>query len=166
MLYFGSKPPFSFAVFLKRCQGFIPDKDIELLGTVSLSGEKVYEKTQLSILRKWRVFEAALRNELVKIRAARRHIEPHKCLRDDKYIELSIVHIATLVSRIPSIIESEKILDQERWRFLDDLAMGHYFDLDFLIIYAYKLLILEKWEKINSADKVRALESVLKKIEN
>ena len=166
MLCFGLKPPFSFAAFLKRCRGFIPDKDIELLGTVSLSGENVYERTQLSIFKRWRVFEAALRNELVKIRAARRHIEPHKYLRDDKYIELSIVHIATLVSRIPSIIESEKIMDQERWRFLDDLAMGHYFDLDFLMIYAYKLLILEKWEKINSADKVRALESVLKRIEN
>ena len=44
---------------------------------------------------------------------------------------------------------------------MDELATGHYFDLDFLISYALKLLILERWERINSADKPRLLEEVL-----
>lgn len=166
MLYFGLKPPFSFPEFLKKCKGVISEKDIDLLKKVSLSGENLYEKSGRGVLKNWRIFEAALRNELVKIRAARRHIEPHKYLKEDSYIELSIVHVATHASRTLSIIESEKILDQERWRFLDDLASGHYFDLDFLIIYAHKLLILEKWEKINSGDKVKELGSILKKIGN
>ena len=35
------------------------------------------------------------------------------------------------------------------------------FDLDFLIVYALKLLILERWEKVNSADKAALLKEVL-----
>ena len=41
--------------------------------------------------------------------------------------------------------------------------MGHYFDIDFLITYALKLLILERWENMRALDKERALEDLLKK---
>lgn len=49
----------------------------------------------------------------------------------------------------------EKILDEARWQVLDDLGFGHYFDMDSLILYAYKLKILERWEKIYTQDKER-----------
>ena len=59
--------------------------------------------------------------------------------------------------RTPSVIEAERAIDQERWRALDDIALGHYFDIDALIVYAYKLKILERWETIRVADKKKAL---------
>ena len=39
-----------------------------------------------------------------------------------------------------------------RWKALEELSTGHYFDLDLLITYAYQLLILQRWENIRSAD--------------
>jgi hypothetical protein len=60
-----------------------------------------------------------------------------------------------------SVLDAEKILDETRWKVLDELATGHYFDLDLLITYAYKLLILQRWESIRSADGMILLEQAL-----
>jgi hypothetical protein len=70
-------------------------------------------------------------------------------------------HIAINAYRKTSIIEAEKTLDAERWQYLDELSVGHYFDLDTLVIYAFKLLILEKWDRIATADAGRLLEETL-----
>jgi len=147
MLHFGTKPPFPFDKFCQLCEGLIPDKNIDVLKKAS-----------------WLAFDRALRNELVKIRAAHKKLDPLKYLRyarDNGDTDPSITHIALHAYRTPSILEAEKFLDQARWRSLDELAIGHYFDIDYLIVYANKLLILERWERINTLDRVKALEKVL-----
>ncbi len=162
MLQFGMKPPFSFERFLELCEGKIPDGDLSILKKVSLSGEELYEDAALSTLRKWRVFDTALRNALVMIRAARLRRDPEKYLHRDGYTDPSIARIAISAHRNPSILEAERMLDEERWRMLDELCLGHYFDIDFLVIYAHKLLMLQRWERTCGADSLRMLEEVIK----
>lgn len=142
------------------CEGLICESDIEIIKSATRAGESSYNGMQPT-LKKWHSFDRTLRNELVKIRASRKHQDPAKYLREDGYAEPSVTHTAASAYRNPSVIEGEKILDGERWRALDELSAGHYFDLDFLIIYAHKLLILERWEKIDTADKARLLEETL-----
>lgn len=158
MLHFGIKPPFTFTRFLEACQDKIPESDADIIK--SLTGGYASELS-CPALKRWRNFDTALRNELVKIRASRKHVDYLKYIRGDEYIEPYIAHIAMSAHRTHSILEAERLLDRERWLILDELAAGHYFDLDFLIAYALKLLILERWERINSADKPRLLEEVL-----
>lgn len=162
LLQFEAKPPFSFEDFIKMCQGLIPETEIEL---IKLAGAKelIYEGRNQA-LKKWQAFDTLLRNELVKIRAVRKKLDSAKYLRKDGlvFVEPFITHIALSAHRNPSLLEAEKTLDQTRWAYLDDLAIGHYFDLDFLIVYAQKLVILERWERIRTADKPRILEDVLK----
>jgi hypothetical protein len=148
MLYFGMKPPFSFEGFIERCRGLIPENEIEMLKAASG-------------LKKWQIFDKELRNELVKLRAARKHKDPLKYLRKDGYVQPYIIHIAASAIRNKSILEAEKILDQARWQALDELSIGHYFDIDILLIYGQKLLILERWERIRSANKQELLAAAL-----
>lgn len=148
MLHFGMKPPFSFEKFIQRCQGLIPEAEIKAL------------KSGVG-LEQWQAFDKELRNELVRVRAARKHKAPEKYLRKDGYVSPYIVHIAMSAIRNTSILEAEKILDEERWQALDGLSFGHYFDLDFLLIYAQKLLILERWARIRLADKPDLLKQAL-----
>lgn len=162
MLHFGTPPPFSFEKFIQLCQGIISDKDINILKVSVEGGGYTYEGAQPT-LRKWHDFEKTLRNELVKIRASRKHIDPIKYLRPGVDTEPFIARIAINASRNPSIIEAEVMLDQERWQFLEGLAVGHYFDIDYLIVYVYKLLILEKWDRVRTADKTHILEGALSK---
>lgn len=139
MLHFGAKPPFTSEKFINMCKDFIPSEDLEMARNTE--GWP-----------KWQEFDTQLRNELVKIRAAKKRVDPVTYLRHGGSVELSVMHIALAATRNPSIIEAERVLDQERWHFLDELSIGHYFDIDFLIIYAIKLKILERWAKINSSD--------------
>ena len=163
MLRFGIRPSFSFKKFLQLCQALISDSDINILKTASISGEYPQEMPQPA-LKRWRDFDTALRNELVKIRAARRGVEPLKYLRRTEHEDFSLFHLGVKAYRAPSVLEAEDMLDQQRWRFLDELAIGHYFDLDLLIVYALKLLILERWGRIRQADKSRLLQEALEKI--
>lgn len=160
MLHFGMKPPFSFERLMEYCRGFVPDEELEMLRGCSISGDYDLD-TEQPTLKKWMEFDAALRNELLRIRAARKHVDPLKYLRNDGYVEPYITHIAMNACRNPSILEAEQMLDYQRWRFLDELSIGYYFDLGFLIVYAHKLLILLRWGNIRAKDRIKALDEVL-----
>jgi hypothetical protein len=161
MLHFGMKPPFSFERFLELCFPLIPKKDFQLLRTLP-QPEHYFEKGKKhQIIQKWIDFDVALRNELVKIRATKKHIEPATYLRPGGYSVSSLAPAVLAANIYTSVLDAEKTLDETRWKALEELATGHYFDLDFLITYAYKLLILQRWENIRSADGTILLEHAL-----
>lgn len=160
MLHFGMKAPISFERFTELCRQLLSGEDSRVIEDCKKEG--ILEVRLLHpALDKWRTFETALRNELVRIRASRKKIEPTRYLRQDGFTPTYISHTALNAVRNPSVLESERILDLERWHFLDELENGHYFDTDFLIVYALKLLMLEKWDKIRSADRQKELKEVL-----
>lgn len=151
MLQFGAKPPFSMEKFLSVCADLICEKDLEALkNSLKNEGDSRYQD-----------FETALRNELVRIRAHRKHLDASDFLRRDGYADQWISHIAAGACRNPSVIDAERTLDLDRWRFLDELSVGHYFDLELLMIYARKLSILERWERVRMAHTGKLLEEVL-----
>jgi len=153
MLNFSTKLPFSLEEFFTKCKGLIPEERIELLRNVCYQEPYLLNTTSADALGKWANFEIALRNELVRLRARRKKIDPLKFVRLPDWPEAHISHLATAAYRSTSMLEAEKILDLERWSFLDSLSLGHYFDFDVLLIYALKLKILERWDKIQKADK-------------
>ncbi len=162
MLSFGMKPPFFFDRLIYLCDGLIADKDIETLKAAVVTDGAQDGSGQNRALVKWRSFDTMLRNELVTIRAQRKKTDPVKYLRQDGSPESAYAaHLAINAYRKPSILEAEKTLDLERWHELDELASGHYFDLDALIVYALKLMILVKWDAIHAADKKCLLEETL-----
>lgn len=162
MLVFGMKPPMTTERLLTSCRGLIPDEDIATVRSALDAGAGICLTAGNETLRRWAAFETMVRNELVKIRASRQRIDPAKYLRHDGCPEsLYAGHIAINAYRKPSILEAERSLDLERWHELDELAFGHYFDIDTLIVYANKLKILEKWEKVQTAEKRRLLEEAL-----
>ena len=162
MLQFGEKAHFSFEDFLKKCENLIPENDLNVIKNATGTEKTRYDKTYPT-LKRWRAFDTALRNELVKIRASRKHVDASLYLREGGYTQPSITNAAMNAYKNPSMLESEKILDEVRWWVLDELSIGHYFDIDFLMIYANKLRILEKWDKIRTSDKSRVLEETLQK---
>lgn len=160
MLHFAAKPPFTFERFIEICRGLIPPGEVETLRSASIKGD--YQDGPLpAALEKWRSFDTALRNELAKIRALRRKQEPVGYLRQTHYIDAGLAHLASAACRNPSLLEAERMLDEARWRYLEELSLGHYFDLDFLIVYAYKLLIMERWEKVRASDKPKVLAEAI-----
>jgi hypothetical protein len=151
MLHFGAKPPFTMENFFSVCAELISADDLDAVkNSLKDFGTGGYHD-----------FETALRNELVRIRAQRKHLDASKFLRSDGYADQRISHIAAGACRNPSVIDQERMLDLDRWRFLDELSIGHYFDIESLMIYARKLSILEKWERVRAADANKLLEEAL-----
>jgi hypothetical protein len=160
MLHFGAKPPFTFEDLLQTCRDLIPEKDFDIVSLCA--NDAIWEQdVRQETLKAWIAFEVGLRNELVKIRSSRRKIEPARYLRSGGSDDTELYHIAMNSHRILSLVESEKFLDQARWHRLDELVFGHYFDLDSLIVYALKLQILWRWDKVDRADKQDILAKVL-----
>lgn len=160
MLHFDEKAPFSFDRFLEMCRELIPADDLELIKLAARLGIDICP-TEQPTLKIWCEFETTLRNELVKVRAVRRKIDPSRYTRRNGFVDSRITQLAINAVRNPSILEAERILDQGRWRVLDELSLQHYFDIDLLIVYALRLLILEKWDRVNTADTRRLVEETL-----
>jgi hypothetical protein len=161
MLHFGMKPPFSFERFLEVCHGFIPEGDYLLLSALPQPEDYSREVTHHRLVQKWIGFDTALRNELARVRAGRRHLEPAAYLRPDGHGGSSIAPGVLAATAQAAPLDAERALDEMRWKALEDLATGHYFDLDLLLTYAYKLQILLRWERIRSAEGRRLLEQAL-----
>lgn len=161
-LSFAGSAPFSLESFLVRCRDLISVQDNQALEDLCRQDIDVLAQSPKGCLKDWVRFEIGLRNELVRLRAKDKKVDPAKFLRSGDYPSAHLSFIALNAHRHSGhLLESEKILDQERWNFLDQLSFGHYFDFDFLLIYALKLKILERWEKIASADQERLYRQAL-----
>jgi len=161
-LYFGVKSPFSLDEFLNICSGTVSIRDLDRMRHVLAGFDYQVDNSVIAGLKEWGKFNLVLRNELVKPRAARKKVDPMKYSRADTYAPASITHLAVSAYRSHNILEAEKMLDLERWRMLDEVSRGHYFDIVALITYALKLKILVRWDKIRNSDKNKLLEEVLK----
>jgi len=161
MLSFFTRAPFSLEVFFMKCKNLIPEKEFEILSSVGQQDLSVLNIQSIDSLKQWGNFEIALRNELARARSARKKIDSLKFLRLPDSAQAEISHLAMAAYRSISILEAEKILDQGRWNFLENLSIGHYFDFDYLLVYALKLKILERWDKIQNADKEYLLNAAI-----
>jgi hypothetical protein len=163
MLHFNAKPPLSFGKFMELCQQFIPEKDARRLSSLPQPDAYTQNKERNPVIQQWVDFDVSLRNDLAKIRASRKHIDPSIYLRPGGLRDGSVAHIANISHRNPFLLEAEQVLDEARWHELDELGVGRFFDFETLVIYAYKLIILTRWEKIRNADKEKILEETLVK---
>jgi len=166
-LQFGAKPPINFNRFLELCRDFIPQKELTVLencADIFKEPGKAKIKTE-GIIKTWRDFEFGLRNELVKIRAKRLRKDAAPFLRSYLETEPSFAHKLSEITRQPQPLEFERLLDLLRWNKLDELCFGHYFDMEFLFVYAQKLLILSRWDVIRSANKQQLLNNVITAVE-
>jgi hypothetical protein len=171
-LTFPALPPINRQKFLDACRDLVGTEEFSLLKAISKPGllrpfgarNDGYWPASTApypVLARVLDFETALRNELVGLRAGRKRKDPQKYIRENIYWSPEAIHAAMAAYKDISILDAEKILDLERWRYLDELCAGHFFDFEFLIVYALKLKILERWEKIRRADKVKLLEEAL-----
>jgi hypothetical protein len=162
MLHFGMKPPFSTERFLEMCHTFIPDDDYRLLSSLPGPGEYPLRGKSHRAIRRWVEFDTALRNDLARIRAARFRREGGADLRPEGAREASLAPAVTAAALLASPLDAERALDELRWKALGELATGHPFDLDTLVAYACQIRILERWERIRTADRATLLGEVLR----
>ena len=73
----------------------------------------------------------------------------------------ALAEIARHLLALDSPLAADEELDRLRWRFLEELAFGHYFDLETLVIYRLKLRILERRARFDPATGAALLDRML-----
>ena len=146
MLFYQSERSPSREEFLELCRTQVSKADFRVLGEAELlvRGER---GIGCAVLDKWRSWESDLRNELVKLRARRKSIEPAGHLVEAKE-HLGLPEIARQALGQASPLAAEEVLNRARWEYLDQLETGHYFDLSRLVLYSLRLQLLERRRRL------------------
>jgi hypothetical protein len=142
MLFFDSERPPDMESFLALCGEHLSSRDLRVVQAAQDLGLQA-EKVTCPALDSWRAWERALRNELVKLRAKQRGIDPEPYLREaPDVIAVTEVARAALAQEAP--LGAEVLLERARWDYLDELETGHYFDLERVVIYYLRLQVLHR----------------------
>jgi len=133
-------PPITNKEMLDVCKRYLRIKDYDALRETTLKADV---ESASGICVPYRLWEMSLRNELVRMRAAKQGLAPDGFLRESPDIFGSST-IANEAMAKESPLEAEMYLDECRWAKIDELSAGHYFDIEFLLAYRLKLQILER----------------------
>jgi hypothetical protein len=102
-------------------------------------------------------WEAELRLELAKARLAKLKHDPPPCLPESNGRDVLVEKARTAVA-MDSPLEAECFLNQLRWSFIEEMAVSHFFDLEALVVYYFKLQIALRQEKFQKEPGQEAFE--------
>jgi hypothetical protein len=158
-LKFGAPPPLTRGQFLSRCATQVSAAHYQILAGVELFQAQP-TGTGLALLDRWHERERALRNALAIERAKRLGVAAAGHTRDFRP-DHSLAEIARHLLTLDSPLAADEELDRLRWRFLEELAFGHHFDLETLVVYRLKLRILERRARFEPAVGAALLDRML-----
>lgn len=137
LLVFDKEPALSIAQFLEEGRKWLSNGDFKMLSEVSINAVNP-AKSDPAVLREYKLYEFALRNELVQYRQSLKARQEYKP---------GLFSPAVLKEGDP--LEVEKKLLRLRWQLINELEFGHYSDIGFFILYYLKLQILERLRRFD-----------------
>ena len=137
-LIFGEEPAVTRRYFLEEARKWLYNDDFQSLIQANINEFSIDEKIIPQVLYEYRFFENKLRSELVLWREARQQGNEYK----------SILFPQSLVKE-GNPLQIERNFLFFRWKFIEELEIGHCFDVEAVILYYLKLQILERLFSFN-----------------
>ena len=128
--------------FLQQCRDLLDEKIADRLEKIFLTPDNTEPVDET--VAQWYAFEAYLRNTLAELRRVRLKLPPEDTGRKSREQLYSYRKRIEDAMALTSPLARENTLDALRFAFLEELEVGHYFDLPKLELYFLKLLILDK----------------------
>lgn len=144
--------------FVGICAQHLSDRDYRLLCTASISDLKPKVPSNCTLDR-WRRWETSLRNELVTLRAKNRKVEVDRYLLESPVISTTQA-IAREAFDQESPLQAEELLNRARWATLDELEVGHYFDIERILVYYLRLQVLQRKAMLLEEKGLQAFERI------
>ncbi len=133
LLRFTERPSLSKEDFISQAVKWLTPRDFLILSRIDVNNVFRYPEDP-SLLVIYKEFEYSLRRELALYRAALRRGQEYKHRGD----------LREIIQQLDNPLQIERALLLLRWDFLEEQEFGHFFDLDFLIVYYLKLQILQR----------------------
>ena len=156
--------------FLEMAEANLSSPDMRALRRARIDAPVELEDAPEVVI-EWQRFERGLRNELVKIRATRKAVDAAEYIRrddagNDETSRIGLAEVAREAFGEESPLTGEHALNRLRWAYLDELEVGHFFDLNRVIVYYLKLQILARERMFNREDGERVFTASTEKIMN
>ncbi len=154
----GDAPPWSPEQFLFHCQGALAPDDWREL---SLLVEDRLEEGDSGFMAWWLAIDTQIRNQLVRYRAGRLHVEARPYLRMHAGYDVTVSHgIKDAMSRSDPQ-ERELALDRCRWDALDVRILGDPFGFEEVLAYAIRLRLMERWHRMSNEEGLKRIETFI-----
>ena len=147
LLRFGKNPAMPTQDFLPECKKWMSPQEYRVLQKADIDSSKVLVDTN-PILTQWRMQDSFLRDDLSRARHIAQNTSGEK---------LPVSMLSVFAQETPLLMEKE--FARKQWYVLDELELGHYFDINILIVYFLKLQILERFATFNKDEGMKVFNS-------
>lgn len=133
-------------------------------------------------LRNWFLFDQHLRNILTAWNVRTHQLseegqlvgrnEVTEAIRQSHARDFGLSGEWPFIDKLLHALEQEDLLEREkdtariRWNYIDELNTFHYFDIDVLLGYLLKLMLLDRWTGLEEQKGEEAIENLLRELEN
>jgi len=138
--------------FLDVCRTTLKPEDWDLVSSVELRSDE--DDSDNPTYAAWLKWERSLRSELARLRAQKRSVDSAPFVKEAAHSQV-VLDAARSAASETAPEQAEEILLRAIWRHLEELEVGHHFDVDKLIVYFLKLRILDLKRKRNREDGLR-----------
>jgi len=142
MLRYNETPGITLDEFSGLCAQWLQHRDLQLVLNAGLNDLGAKDPSS-PVLESWQRWETSLRNELVKLRAQKKGMDPQRYLRSYLFMT-RMPETVQEAAGMSNPLDSEMHLNRIRWNYLEELEVGHHFDPEKLVIYSLKLQLLER----------------------
>jgi len=138
-LSFHNPQAISILEFSSRCSSYLKRYDFEVIESI-ISGNPNKAALFLKVVSEWLNWDMELRTELAGLRAKAKGLDESL----DSPKQGLNYNLAMDVFSAASPMDADELLESARWRRLESLEHGQYFNLEWLALYSLKLQILER----------------------
>ncbi len=141
-LSFQKPQAISILEFSSRCNSYLKKNDFEVTQSI-ISGNPNKAAQSLKVVSEWLKWDMELRAELAGLRAkAKGWTESLDAAKQGA--KTSSYNLAMDIFSAASPMDADEMLELARWRRLESLEHGQYFNLEWLAVYCLKLQIMER----------------------
>lgn len=157
-LSLGEKPPWTPEDFLFHCQGALSADDWQELSLI-LEGRS--QEGSSAFAEWWHQLDTQIRNQLVRIRAGRLHVEARPYVRMHTNYDVAVEHGVSDAMTHPDPLQRELALARARWDALEERILGNPYHLEAVLAYGIRLRILRRWSGLTDEAGLERIETFI-----
>lgn len=155
------KPPFSKDDFIQMCINFIDEKQLLLLKQIIKSPYNLY--TDDLLIKKWNDVDTQIRNKIANYRSQSHRQNNNTFQKIHNNFNGSIDQRLTEAFSLKNPLQKEKEIDNIRIQALEEEMGLDLFSFARVILYAIKLYIVLKWNKMDDQIGMDNIEKIILK---
>ncbi len=137
LLSVGKVPEIGMTDFLTEAKKWLTEDDMNAISNLDINNPEILPEDN-KIVKKYKLFEKSLRDDILKYREAGRLKQDYK----------TTLFSVSLIKDVDPL-QAELNLANIRLTYIENLEFGHFFDIQYIVLYYLKLQLLSRLKLFN-----------------